>query len=478
MVRYNAFNVDPGKYQQQAMRNFTNAMQTGNQNQQAADRNALYRQQQADLRAQRRTQNAFETQRVGELQKRTEIDQQRADQQAAANKIRGFATVLSLSQYGKDADEKRKLFISGAKEVGLDDIAEDSPFVPSFNDDGSVSIPVGEGPDGNPLGVFDLKGERENIGKLLEAIKADPAIMQNEVAFASIANDLGVKYEVREGWSAQVKKEKTEIPPFQKERLKGYAQTLAKIDEAIASGTTKNEMGEEVPLTEQDGKRLMFLRKFYQNEANVMQGGKSVNLYNTPFDVQTAFQAGLISRENARSMLKKMGLGDRPAENGSAEGSKYGDREDGTKKGSGFFGALKMTDGSNRVATEISIGVEIGGKETEIPTLVPTLTKKQVDHLLSGGRPTKEIVDKAVKHARKRIASGKSPFASDVESQKATSAEKTNTEEQKKFFESDQSKMPGWKALIKQKTEEERKAAIKKRRERTKKSFARTPPTQ
>jgi hypothetical protein len=246
MVRYNAFNVDPGKYQQQAMRNFTNAMQTGNQNQQAADRNALYRQQQADLRAQRRTQNAFEAQRVGELQKRTEIDQQRADQQAAANKIRGFATVLSLSQYGKDADEKRKLFISGAKEVGLDDIAEDSPFVPSFNDDGSVSIPVGEGPDGNPLGVFDLKGERENIGKLLEAIKADPAIMQNEVAFASIANDLGVKYEVRKGWSAQPKTEKPSVADRkfewekQKEEINNYTDNF--IFESL-DGVTKNKNG-------------------------------------------------------------------------------------------------------------------------------------------------------------------------------------------------------------------------------------------
>lgn len=92
-----------------------------------------------------------------------------------------------------------------------------------------------------------------------------------------------------------------------------------------------------------------------------------------------------------------------------AEPKDYGLREDGTKKGPGFLGELKRPDGN--VSTELSIGVEFDGREREIPMLVPTLTKKEVDHLLEGGKPTDEIVDKAVAHARKRISDGKDVFA-------------------------------------------------------------------
>lgn len=87
---------------------------------------------------------------------------------------------------------------------------------------------------------------------------------------------------------------------------------------------------------------------------------------------------------------------------------KYGSREDGTPKGPGWLGELKTPRGD--VATEISVGVNIDGKETEIPLLVPTLSEKEIQHLLGGGKPTEEIMSKAVTHARKRIAAGQSPF--------------------------------------------------------------------
>jgi hypothetical protein len=86
----------------------------------------------------------------------------------------------------------------------------------------------------------------------------------------------------------------------------------------------------------------------------------------------------------------------------------YGNRADGTPKGKGWLGELTLPDG--RVATEISVGVKIDGKETEIPLLVPGLTKKEIDHLLSGKDATDAIVEKAVEHAKKRIRAGKSPF--------------------------------------------------------------------
>lgn len=87
----------------------------------------------------------------------------------------------------------------------------------------------------------------------------------------------------------------------------------------------------------------------------------------------------------------------------------YGLRADGTQKGTGFLGELKRPDG--KVSTEISVGVNLDGKEMDIPTLVPTLTKPEVDSLLSGQRPSDAIVQKAVDHARMRMSQGKSVFA-------------------------------------------------------------------
>src|SRR5689334_1811887 len=56
-------------------------------------------------------------------------------------------------------------------------------------------------------------------------------------------------------------------------------------------------------------------------------------------------------------------------------------RPDGTTKGRGFFGPLSRPDGS--VSSEISIGVNIDGRELDIPTLVPTLTESERTWLLT-----------------------------------------------------------------------------------------------
>lgn len=93
--------------------------------------------------------------------------------------------------------------------------------------------------------------------------------------------------------------------------------------------------------------------------------------------------------------------------------NQYGNRVDGTPKGKGYFGELQRPDGS--ISTEISIGVNIDGKETEIPSLVPTLTDDEKKYLLSGEKPTPAIIEKAVKFAHERIKSGKSPFAGNGE---------------------------------------------------------------
>lgn len=87
----------------------------------------------------------------------------------------------------------------------------------------------------------------------------------------------------------------------------------------------------------------------------------------------------------------------------------FGQRNDGTAKGTGYYGPIKAADGSTM--TELTVGVDIDGKQMEIPTLVPGLTRGEYDHLVKTGEPTDAIVRKAVDHARKRLADGKSPFA-------------------------------------------------------------------
>ena len=103
----------------------------------------------------------------------------------------------------------------------------------------------------------------------------------------------------------------------------------------------------------------------------------------------------------------------------------YGDRPDGSKKGKGFFGELKRPSGG--MSTEISIGVGINGKETNIPLIVPTLTKDELGYLLKVDpksktffdKMPKSIIEKAVDHASMRMEAGRSPFADPDEVMKA-----------------------------------------------------------
>lgn len=102
----------------------------------------------------------------------------------------------------------------------------------------------------------------------------------------------------------------------------------------------------------------------------------------------------------------------------------FGLRPDQTKKGKGFLGPLGLKGGG--VATEYSVGVKLeanDGKETDIPTLVPTLTEKEIDTMVNDIIPNKKpvpkaILQKAVDHANKRVRAGKSPFGETSDSVK------------------------------------------------------------
>jgi len=112
----------------------------------------------------------------------------------------------------------------------------------------------------------------------------------------------------------------------------------------------------------------------------------------------------------------------RPEPAAEAQGSqggagRYGLRNDGkTYKGTGWLGELKLPNGG--VATEYTIGVNFDGKEIDIPTLVPTLTKAQqelmVNDIIPNNKPVpNDIVKAAVDFAKMRLANGQSVFAND-----------------------------------------------------------------
>ncbi|MCR4330972.1 MAG: twin-arginine translocation signal domain-containing protein, partial [Patescibacteria group bacterium] len=117
--------------------------------------------------------------------------------------------------------------------------------------------------------------------------------------------------------------------------------------------------------------------------------------------------------QNRRDFLKTLGLALAGAATGTTRtGMKFSKlRQDGTQKGMGWLGALKRPDGG--VATEYIIGVNIDGRDIEIPTLVPTLSKSEIDWILNAKDSDtipQPITDKAVDHAVAQLKKGESPF--------------------------------------------------------------------
>ena len=97
-------------------------------------------------------------------------------------------------------------------------------------------------------------------------------------------------------------------------------------------------------------------------------------------------------------------------------------REDGTTKSdTGYLGAIKSNTGKDM--TEFSVGVEIEGKETLIPTLVPGLTDEEIEILKDEPDPKdipETIMKKAVDHAKKQIKEDKPIFFEKTEPQSST----------------------------------------------------------
>lgn len=156
------------------------------------------------------------------------------------------------------------------------------------------------------------------------------------------------------------------------------------------------------------------------SDAKLAQAGKILSTSDSPASIKSALSEvhALIGfRRKALTRGTYMDQPETAAPTNPDYG--YGNRYNSTTpKGLGFLGPLQRSDGG--VMSEYSVGVQIGGKETEIPALVPTLTKAEVAHILSmkpGDKLPDAIVLKARKYAEGRIAAGKDPFAAPGEQQ-------------------------------------------------------------
>ena len=93
-------------------------------------------------------------------------------------------------------------------------------------------------------------------------------------------------------------------------------------------------------------------------------------------------------------------------------------RSDGSKKSArGFLGPI-VNKRDGKTMTEFTIGVVIDGKEVNVPSMVPTLSSKEIEILqntLPGEDIPESIARKAKAHALMRMKQGKNIFYQDDE---------------------------------------------------------------
>lgn len=83
------------------------------------------------------------------------------------------------------------------------------------------------------------------------------------------------------------------------------------------------------------------------------------------------------------------------------------------RSGEGYFGRLATTEDPDLFATHLRTTVHdlAGRMAMDIPAIVPTLSRKELAHLVVGGRPTWGMIEKAKRHAMERLSAGVSVFA-------------------------------------------------------------------
>jgi len=93
-----------------------------------------------------------------------------------------------------------------------------------------------------------------------------------------------------------------------------------------------------------------------------------------------------------------------------APAESWGARGDGSVKGTGWFGAFPMQDGS--IASEIGTGFEIDGKEIGSPSINPFQSKEQIMRMLKNMDAAfdPDIMQNTMDWGRYRMMQGISPF--------------------------------------------------------------------
>ncbi len=146
--------------------------------------------------------------------------------------------------------------------------------------------------------------------------------------------------------------------------------------------------------------------------------GRVSALFPNPIIVESPFGTqNWTSQEQFDKILKPLGykkVGMDAAEEQNRRGGNL--RPDGTQKGTGFLGVLQI-EGDN-TTSEFSVqsdAVKVNGKRIDFPTLVSTLTQAEIDLMVNDIIPNRKaipeaIMQKAIKHAKKRLKEGKSVF--------------------------------------------------------------------
>lgn len=137
---------------------------------------------------------------------------------------------------------------------------------------------------------------------------------------------------------------------------------------------------------------------------NLSKGHEAATALHTSFKTMETFKPLMQPNDGDRSF--NILRGSESPTGQYPKGTKfYGLRPDGTAKGEGYLGILKRTDGT--IMSEYSVGVKINGKEMDIPSIVPTLNKDEVNQILNlkdGELPSDAIIAKATAFAKSRIA--------------------------------------------------------------------------
>jgi len=94
-----------------------------------------------------------------------------------------------------------------------------------------------------------------------------------------------------------------------------------------------------------------------------------------------------------------------------APAESWGQRGDGSTKGTGWFGAFPMAN-DNSMASEIGVGVELDGKQIGVPSINPFQSKEQIQRLLQGVDASfdPDIIQNTMDWGYYRSSQGLSPF--------------------------------------------------------------------